>query len=161
MVTTYNDLLPSSRVWIFQSSSELKDEQIANIKGVLHGFLEDWTAHNMALKTYGDVLHHRFVILMVDETYTHASGCSIDKMTRFIQDLGDVQGIDLLDRMQVAYLTEDKEVKTTNLNLLSSKMESGEINTDTLVFNNLVDNKSDFENKWQVKISDSWHKRFI
>jgi uncharacterized membrane protein YheB (UPF0754 family) len=161
MTTKYSDLHPTSKVWIFQSTSELSDIQSAQIKQVLDDFLQDWTAHNQALKTYGDVWHHRFVVLIVDETYTHASGCSVDKMTRFIQELGNQYGIDLLDRMQVAYLTTDKTIKTAHLNDLASKVQTGEIETDTLVFNNLVANKSDFENKWQVKISDSWHQKFI
>jgi hypothetical protein len=161
MVASYNDLHPSSKVWIFQSSSELSKEQSEAVKIRMNEFLHDWTAHNMALKTYADVLHRRFLVLMVDETYTHASGCSIDKMTRFIQELGNQVGIDLLDRMEVAYVSDEQEVKTTHLNLLSSKMTSGEINADTLVFNNLVASKSDFENKWKVKIGDSWHKRFV
>lgn len=161
MVTTYNDLHPSSKVWIFQSPSTIDEAQIAHIKGALHAFLEDWTAHNMSLKTFGDVLHDRFIVLMVDETYTHASGCSVDKMTRFIQELGNHHGIDLLDRMEVAYLTSEKEVKTSHLNQLSAKIATGEIDSETLVFNNLVANKSDFEHQWMVKISDSWHKRFI
>ncbi len=161
MITTYQDLHPTSKVWIFQSSTLFTDSQTTEIKALLNNFLHEWTAHHMALKTFGDVLHHRFIVLIVDETYTHASGCSVDKMTRFIQELGNQHGTDLLDRMQVAYLTSDKELKTTDLNQLASKIESGEIDTDTLVFNNLVANKSDFENKWMVKISDSWHKRFI
>lgn len=161
MLSTYSELHETSKVWIFQSSEELNDKQIIVLKEKLNDFLKDWTAHNVALKTFADILHRRFIILMVDETYTHASGCSIDKMTRFIQDLGILVGVDFLDRMEVAYLTDDQEIKTSHLNHLSSAMTTGEINPETIVFNNLVTNKSDFENKWKVKITESWHKRFV
>jgi hypothetical protein len=37
-------------------------------------------------------------------------------------------------------------------------VESKEVNDDTIVFNNLVQTKRDFEAKWQVPYKDSWLK---
>jgi hypothetical protein len=35
------------------------------------------------------------------------------------------------------------------------------VSGNTIVFNNLVENKEEFETHWEVPASDSWHSRFL
>ena len=35
------------------------------------------------------------------------------------------------------------------------------ISKKTIVFNNLINNKSEFLNNWEVPIEESWHNRFF
>jgi hypothetical protein len=35
------------------------------------------------------------------------------------------------------------------------------VTSETIVFNNMVNTKEDFENNWEVPVSKSWHKRFL
>jgi hypothetical protein len=49
-------------------------------------FCIQWTAHGANLKAYGEVRHHRFIVMIVDETAAGASGCSIDKSIHFIRN---------------------------------------------------------------------------
>ena len=35
------------------------------------------------------------------------------------------------------------------------------ITSETIVFNNMVNTKEDFENNWEVPANQSWHKRFL
>ena len=35
------------------------------------------------------------------------------------------------------------------------------ITADTIVFNNMVTSKGEFENNWEVTADKSWHKRFL
>ena len=35
------------------------------------------------------------------------------------------------------------------------------ITSETIVFNNMVNTKEDFETKWEVTANQSWHKRFL
>ena len=59
----------SSKVWVYQSKTELSDEQIAEIKEDLSQFLERWTSHNKMLYTYGNIFHKRFLAIFVDERF--------------------------------------------------------------------------------------------
>lgn len=162
MLIPFHDLDPASKVWIFQSDSELTTGQCSEIKNELFDFLHEWTAHNVQLYTSGDILHHRFIVIMVDERFQGASGCSLDKMTHFIQYLEQKYGITLLERMTVAYeLSAAGEIETAHLNQLSEMSKTGMIHLETVVYNNLVKTKAEFEQGWKTKISDSWHKRFI
>lgn len=161
MLIPFQTLDDNSRVWIFQAENELSPIQATEIKSELFEFLQEWTAHNAHLHTSGEVLHHRFVVVMVDESQVGASGCSIDKLTHFIQNVEQKYNVTLLDRMSVAYITSDDKIAATHLNQLGSLLKEGKIDEETLVFNNLVGTKSDFETKWKIKIKDSWHKRFL
>ena len=35
------------------------------------------------------------------------------------------------------------------------------VTLETIVFNNMVATKQDFENNWEVPARESWHKRFL
>jgi len=160
MLCHYSKLSPHARVWIYQSDKEFSPFLHIEIKTLLRDFLEEWTAHNQALLTFGDVYHNRFIVIFVDESQVGASGCSIDKSTHFIESLESHYGLNLLDRQNVAYLNNNNEVSTTILNEMSHLYAQNLINDDTIVFNNLVKSKEEWENKWKIPLRESWHKRF-
>src|ERR1700744_963219 len=93
----------NSRVWVYQANRKLNDDEVNDITKRLDDFTTMWTAHNHQLKAKGEIRYNRFIILIVDETQAGASGCSIDKSVRFIQDLEQQFGIHLLDRFNLAY----------------------------------------------------------
>ena len=166
MLVEYKQLDPASRVWIYQSTHLLTDEQVEAIRLDLADFLEHWTAHNRQLYTWGDVLYHRFVVIMADERYAGASGCSIDKSVHFLEQLERKFHISLMERNQVAYLfhnekTDRDSIKTCRLDELKTLMGQGILGPDALVFDNLVKSKEQFDTEWQKPVTVSWHRKFI
>lgn len=162
MLIPFHDLDSESKVWIFQAENLMNESQESQIKELLFEFLQEWTAHNAQLYTSGDILHHRFIVIMVDERYQGASGCSLDKMTHFIQYLEHKYRITLLERMTVAYESSTSgEIATAPLSQLGEMAKVGIIQADTIVYNNLVKTKAEFEQAWKTEIKNSWHKRFI
>lgn len=150
----------NSRVWLYQSSRELSEKEVIEIKSQIHQFTQEWVSHNNALKASGDILHNRFLLLMVDENQAGASGCSIDKSVRFLQDLGMSYATDFFDRLNFAFLDNGK-VKTAHKDDFSQLYAQGHINDDTIVFNNLVKDYEEMRSNWQVPLHKSWHKNFI
>jgi len=55
----------------------------------------------------------------------------------------------------------DGEIKTAHRNEFENLYAQKIINDETLVFDNLVKTKADFEKGWTKKLSDSWHKRMV
>lgn len=168
----YLDLIAlddQSKVWIYQSGTQLPVEIVRNIREDLMNFLKQWTSHNMNLFTYGNIFHNRFLVLFVDEKYNTAGGCSIDKSVHFIQGLERKYGISLMERKDVAIMEKafDEEgedissIYTIPLDDLKDAWQSGRVNDDTLVFDNLVKTKSEFLKKWVVPLKSSWHRRFV
>ena len=145
-----------SRVWVYQSDKELSDEQANQVAGQLNDFVAAWTAHNHQLKAMAEVRYNRFLILIVDESQAGASGCSIDKSVNFIKRLEQQFGINLLDRFNLAY-KEGEKVLSAPRHEFEQMLKDGRINTNTIVFNNLVYDLQQLEAKWEVPFKDSWH----
>ncbi|MDB5023257.1 MAG: transporter ATPase [Mucilaginibacter sp.] len=145
-----------SRVWIYQSDKELYDEQAKQLMDQLNNFAAEWTAHNHQLKAKAEIRYNRFLILIVDESQAGASGCSIDKSVNFMKKVEQQFGIHLFDRFNFAY-RDDEKVLTSPRHEFEELLKSGKINTQTIVFNNLVQNLQQLETKWEVPFKDSWH----
>lgn len=150
-----------SRVWIYQGDRELTETEIGEIKRKVAVFLIDWTSHGEWMKAAIDVLYNRFIVVLVDEDHTHASGCGIDKSVQFIRQVEADYKISLFDRLLTAYRDESGTIKTVRLPEFEALAEKNKVNANTIVFNNLVSTKEDMETKWEVPMAKSWHKRML
>ena len=145
-----------SRVWIYQSDRELTDAEALQIQVQLDNFTTGWTAHNHQLLAKAEIRYNRFLILIVDESQAGASGCSIDKSVNFMKQLEQQFGINLFDRFNLAY-RDGEEVLSVPRHQFEELLKTGNINTETVVFNNLAQNLAELQTKWEVPFKDSWH----
>jgi hypothetical protein len=145
-----------SRVWIYQADKKLTDEVVQQIQQELDKFTTGWTAHNNQLKAKGEVRYNRFLILIVDESQAGASGCSIDKSVHFMQNIGQHFNINLFDRFNLAY-RDGEEILSLPRHAFEDMLKQGKINIETIVYNNMVQNLTELETKWEVPFKNSWH----
>jgi hypothetical protein len=146
----------NSRVWIYQSDKKLGDAEVHQIQQHLDNFTTQWTAHNNQLKAKAEIRYNRFLILIVDESQAGASGCSIDKSVNFMKQLEQQFNINLFDRFNLAY-RDGNEILSLPRHGFEDLVKQGKINKDSIVFNNLVQNLTELETKWEVPFKDSWH----
>ncbi len=159
-MTTYEVLPDTTSVWIYQAKTALPAKDITEIRQHISNFTTSWVSHNNQLRAYGDIYHNQFIVLMVDESLAGASGCSIDKSVHFIKQIEQHYNIDLFDRMTFTY--KDGETVKSALRMEFAQLyKSGEINDATLVFDNLVKTKGDFDANWIKPLGESWHKRMV
>jgi len=153
-------LSADSRVWIYQANREFSQEEISSIGELTREFLAGWTAHNNALNAGFEIRYNRFLILMVDEKSAGASGCSIDKSVHFIKSLEKKFGIDFFDRMSFAYKMNDA-VETVRQSEFEKLYSKGTLNTDSIVFNNLIETKAQLATGWEIPLKNSWHVSYL
>jgi hypothetical protein len=152
------NLLPSnSRVWVYQSVRKLSPEESRALEVKIKQFVLGWTSHKAGVVGDGGLLYERFVVLMADEAHTGVSGCSLDSSIHFIKEIEKEMDTNFFDRWNIAY-KQEKEVLSCSLTEFGKLLERGEINDDTIVFNNLVQSKKDFESRWQIPYKESWLK---
>ena len=96
----------------------------------------------------------------LDEAVQGASGCSIDASVRLIQALEQKFNLTLLDKMNVCY-RKGETIVYSPLKDFRKLAKTPAVNQETIVFNNLVVNKGEYENLWEVPAYNSWHSRFI
>lgn len=159
-MTTIDTLPDTTRVWIYQANQAFPESERPLVKMKIQQFATSWVSHNRALRAHGDLLHGQFVVLMVDESQAGASGCSIDKSVYFLKQLQSEHGLDLFNRMIFTY-KDGEEVKTADRDQFSQLYAQGLINDETLVFDNLVNTKLDFDQSWMKPLGESWHKRMV
>lgn len=150
-----------SKVWIYQADRPFDESAIPLINEDIDRFCERWTSHNLELRAIGGVMHDLFVILVVDESMTSASGCSIDKSVAFVKSLEQKYRCSLFDRNIVAWLDDQEQIHTLPLSALPEAVKSGTITMDTRVFDNLVATRKDYIQRWVAPLKDTWVKRFF
>ncbi len=156
----YDILSKNTKVWIYQSDKPFAQSDIPAIRAKIQEFTQNWISHSNELNAFGDLYHDRFIVLMVDESKAAASGCSIDESVRFLKRLGAQYDVDLFDRMNFSYKTEDG-IKSAHREEFIELYKMGLITDETVVFNNLVATKEAFEKSWEVSLGESWHKQLI
>lgn len=150
-----------SRIWIYQAPRPLTVEEREVIAAELENFVADWKAHGKELFAGYALLHRRFIVLAVDESVQPATGCSIDDSVAVIRKIQDQINLDLMDRMQIAYRSENDLVVSADMASFKSMAMEGEIDENTMVFNNLVSNLGEFRTEWEVPAKDSWHNKYF
>ena len=160
MYVTSETLPDHSRIWIYQCSRELTNDELVSIGALTKQFLEGWTAHNQVLKAGYEIRYSRFLILMIDEKTAGASGCSIDKSVHFMQSLEKKYGVTFMDRMKFAY-KDDGRVEVISRNEFNDLYSKGRLNGNTTVFNNLITTKQELNANWEVALKESWHKELL
>lgn len=160
MFTEYKKLPNNSRVWIYQSNREFTNSEIASISGKSEEFINSWTRHGDNLKGSFTIKYNQFLVLAVDESFNNVSGCSIDSSVRFIQQLEKELQLDLMNKMNVSF-KDNEAINLVKLSDFQKFAKERKITSETIVFNNMVNTKEDFENNWEIPAKDSWHKRFL
>ncbi|MGZ5244389.1 MAG: ABC transporter ATPase [Bacteroidia bacterium] len=148
------------KVWIYQSNRNLTPTEVENIKQAGEEFVEKWAAHKMLLTAGFDVLYNRFLVIKVDESLVSASGCSIDESVRFVKALESKFGLNLFDRMQMAYLADSEKIESATLQEISNLYKSGKLKDNTLVFNNLVQDSKQMNQSWKIPFAQSGFVNF-
>ncbi len=154
------EISENSRVWIYQSNRFLNIEEEKQIQQILDDFTSQWLAHGQQLTAKGEIRHHLFIILSVDEQQAGATGCSIDKSVSLMKQLEQEFNITLFDRFQIAY-RDGENIISCNRDEFENLIHKGKIDSNTIVFNNMAATRKELDNKWEVPIKTSWHAQIF
>jgi hypothetical protein len=160
MLINFKDLPAEARIWIYQANRPFTEEELKEVKPEIESFLTAWTAHGSSLKAGYTLPYNRFIIFGLDQEIASASGCSIDSSVHFIQSLEKKYDMDLLDKMNVSY-KQGEFIAYKQLTDFRKMVKNKSVSENTIVFNNLVNTKEEFQQEWEIPMKDSWHNRFL
>jgi hypothetical protein len=149
-----------SPIWIYQADRKISWVEQVAINEDLEAFLPSWKSHNQPLNAIAKVLYSHFIVLMTDATAEKPGGCSLDESIQFIKNVGQKNNIDFFNRWRFAYWKEN-QVVLADKEAFSEMVRSGDITSDTIVFDNMISTKDQFESVWKKHLKDSWHMRFV
>jgi len=160
MLVDFNTLPEESRVWIYQANRSFSEDELQEIQSKLDVFVENWAAHGSDLQAGYTIKYKRFIILGLNQNLNAATGCSIDSSVHFIQQLEKDYNVDLMDKMNVSF-KQGRYVAYKTLVDFRKMAKDKAVSKNTIVFNNLVNTISEFNDNWEVPASESWHSRFV
>ncbi len=155
MTDNFNLLADHARVWIYAASASISPIHAAEIQNKLNAFTSSWTAHQNKLLASAQLFHNYFIVFMVDESAHEISGCGIDKSVGIVRELSEMTGMDFFNRLSIFLFINGTVVKT-NKQEVAEKLNQGQIDENTLYFDNLVSDKISFTQSWLKPIRESW-----
>ena len=155
MYVAFDHLPPQARVWIYQASRPLAEEEIMPLLPRLAAFAEEWTSHGQQLAASAQLLHRQFLVIGLDEQVAGASGCSIDASVRFVQELEQHLGVQLLEKSRMAFLTNG-ELRLLTRRELREAIAAGQVQAETLYFNNTLTTKGQLDDQWPAPAGQTW-----
>ncbi|MFT5617956.1 MAG: chemotaxis regulatin CheY-phosphate phosphatase CheZ [Arenicella sp.] len=161
MYIEFDSLPAQARVWIYQSSRDFTNSEVSEISTTVQKFISQWQAHGADLQASFQIMYNRFIIIGANQDFHAPTGCSIDSSVAVIRQIEQHLRISLFERTQIPFKADGGEIQTTPMNELKEQVAKGEINVDSITFNNLVENVGQFKTKWEVPAKETWLKKYF
>ena len=160
MYVDFESLSGTSRIWVYQSSRELSENEVVEMSHKLERFIEEWTRHGDDLKGSFQIKYNHFIILAVDESFNQVSGCSIDASTHVFKNFEEEYQLELLNKLNTAF-KYGEHINVVSLGDFQKYVKESKIQPETTVFNNMVQTKKELDLSWEIPASESSHSRYF
>jgi len=160
MFVDYSTLPEDAKVWVYPSSRKFYPTEIVEIEQKVKTFVENWKADDENFKASYQFLHNRFIIFVADVTETTITNLDIDASVSFILELQETYKVELLDKMNACF-KQGEFIQYKELKDFKKLVKNKAVTSKTIIFDNLINNKEDLENFWEISIENSWYNRFL
>lgn len=160
MNNDYINYPENTKVWIYQSERHFNEDEKKHVQIRLDDFMADWQSHGNLVKGTFTLVYDAFIVLFVDDEGDPLCGRAQDASVKLIKELEQELELSILDRMNQSYKKGEKAV-LVKLNDFETLYNDNKINDDTIVFNNTITTKKEFDTTWEVPLKNSWHKQLV
>lgn len=160
MLVNYNKIPDNAKAWIYPSSRKFYTTEIEGLHDKITAFLSSWKKEDTDFQSAFQVHYNRFVVLFTYDPEASLTSQEIDESVAFIIQLQNEYQVELLDKMNVCF-KQGSFVQYKELKDFKKLLKDKALTEKTIVFDNLVTSKEEFENYWEVPIYESWYGRFL
>ena len=160
MFIEYENVSSEAKVWIYPSNRKFYPKEIEDVTQKIQSFIDGWKNDDEEFTASFQFLYNRFVIFFADDKNESLTTSDINEQVHFILALQQDYEIELLDKMNVCF-KQGEHVQYKDLKEFKKLIKSRAVSEKTILFDNLVTTKEEFENYWEVPISESWYNRFL
>ena len=155
MLANYQNLSENSRVFVYPSSRKFYPNEFDSIDAEVKDFVMNWTEFSTSYK----IEYNRFILIFLEEDAVVSTEL-LDKLAAFIFQLEKKLEVILMDKVNVCF-KQGQYVQYQEMKRFRELIKSKSVSNKTIVFNNFIQTKYDFENEWEVPISESWLSHLI
>jgi hypothetical protein len=145
----------NARVWVYQSSRAFIEKEANEINEQLYQFYTQWQSHGAPVDGWAGLLYRQFIVIIADESNVPVGGCSTDSSVRVIKSIERQYDVNFFDRMMLTFLVKGK-AEMLPFGQVQYAIDKGYIDSNTLVFNNVVSDKRELLSKWLIPLKESW-----
>jgi hypothetical protein len=160
MFVDYTSISNDAKVWVYPSSRKFYPTEIEEIEQKVKQFVESWKPEDENFKVSYQLLYNRFIILVADDTETSLTNADMDASVSFILQLQETYKVELLDKMNACF-KQGEYVQYKDLKDFKKLLKNKAVTAKTIIFDNLINNKEDLENFWEITIENSWYNRYL
>jgi hypothetical protein len=160
MLVDYTLIPETAKAWIYPSNRKFYDTEIDGIHEKITSFLEGWKTEDETFQVSYKLLYNRFIVFFTDSPSSPLLNTDIDVLVGFILQLQQDYTVELLDKMNVCF-KQGEYVQYQDLKDFKKLIKNRAVTGKTVVFDNLVTSKEEFENYWEVPLPESWYGRFL
>ena len=160
MITDFSNLSNTAKIWIFPSSRKFYKEEVILLHEKLISFLTNWLSGDTKIETSFLVKYDRFIIIGSDDSSTKLTLTMHEALAQFILQLEQEFKVTLFDRINVCFKQGDF-VQYKEIREFKKLIKDNGVSGKTIVFNNLVATKLEFEENWEIPLSESWLNHLI
>ena len=160
MFVDFEEIPEDAKVWVYPSSRKFYPNEIEALEEKVKTFVENWKADDLTFKASYKILYNRFIVFTADDIATELSNADMDAAVSLILNLQETYEVALLDRMNVCF-KQGEHVQYKDLKDFKKLLKNKALTGKSIIFDNLVNTKQDFDNYWEITIEESWYNRFL
>ncbi len=150
MLVQFDSLTGTSRVYYYPCSRKFYPNQVGGLTSKVERFCEDLADVEIGYR----FVYDRFLIFFVSET-TPLSIEQNDKLVEFVLDLEKEYQVSLLDKVNVCF-KQGEFVQRKEISDFKKLIKNRSVSGRTLVFDPMINTKTEFLTNWEVPLSESW-----
>jgi hypothetical protein len=155
MLTNYQNLSEEAKVYLYPSSRKFYPNELEELENKIKDFVSNWTDYSSSYR----IEYNRFLLFFLEENAVITTSL-LDKLANFIFQLEKDYSITLLDKVNVCF-KQGEYVQYQDMKRFRGMIKNKSVSKKTIVFNNLIQTKHEFENEWEVLITSSWLSHLI
>lgn len=160
MFVDYSTITEDAKVWVYPSSRKFYPNEIEGIESKIKTFLENWKSDTENFKASYKFLYNRFLIFFADDEGASLTKSDVDTLVSFILTLQQEYDVALLDKMNACF-KQGEFVQYKDLKDFKKLLKNKAITAKSIIFDNLITTKNDFDNNWEIPIEESWYNRYL
>ena len=160
MFVDYSIITEDAKVWVYPSSRKFYPNEIEGIENKVKTFIESWKTDDENFKASYKFLYNRFIVFFADDENSSLTNADIDTSVSFILSLQQEYDVELLDRMNVCF-KQGEFVQYKELKDFKKLLRNKALTAKSIIFDNLITTKVDFDHNWEIPIEESWYNRYL
>ncbi len=150
MLVDYNLLPETSKIYIYPSSRKFYKDEFPIINKRVEKYLNEFST----IDSFFGIKYQRFIVIIISDK-TPLSIDQIDILISFIQSLEKEFNLSLLDKVNVCF-KQGEYVQLKEIPDFKKLIKNRGVSKKTIVFDNLINTKEEYENYWEMPAESSW-----